>query len=165
MNGLQRFGYWLAARIDCLAGNSLDMVIMVVEYGSEGGSSNFSAGAGEPSGPDEATRATYSISLPGRPAIFLPAVTEREANEIAMNVRLREILRKRKSQIERLEAELQCCDGERDRMMARIRLLEKERDGLKGRMAIDVKSNSKTKEEKVFFFIFMSSYAVMSFLK
>jgi hypothetical protein len=31
--------------------------------------------------------------------------------------------------------------------------------------AIDGKSNSKTKVEKVFFFIFMSSYAEMSFLK
>jgi hypothetical protein len=30
--------------------------------------------------------------------------------------------------------------------------------------AIDGKNNSKTKEEKVFFFIFMSSYAEMSFL-
>jgi hypothetical protein len=31
--------------------------------------------------------------------------------------------------------------------------------------AIDGKNNSKTKVEKVFFFIFMSSYAEMSFLK
>jgi hypothetical protein len=31
--------------------------------------------------------------------------------------------------------------------------------------AIDGKNNSKTKEEKVFFFIFMSSYAEMRFLK
>jgi hypothetical protein len=31
--------------------------------------------------------------------------------------------------------------------------------------AIDEKNNSKTKVEKVFFFIFMSSYAEMSFLK
>jgi hypothetical protein len=31
--------------------------------------------------------------------------------------------------------------------------------------AIDGKSNSKTKVEKVFIFIFMSSYAEMSFLK
>jgi hypothetical protein len=31
--------------------------------------------------------------------------------------------------------------------------------------AIDRKNNSKTKVEKVFFFIFMSSYAEMSFLK
>jgi hypothetical protein len=32
-------------------------------------------------------------------------------------------------------------------------------------LAIDGKNNSKTKIEKVFFFIFMSSYAEMSFLK
>jgi hypothetical protein len=31
--------------------------------------------------------------------------------------------------------------------------------------AIDWKNNSKTKVEKVFFFIFMSSYAEMSFFK
>jgi hypothetical protein len=31
--------------------------------------------------------------------------------------------------------------------------------------AVDVKNNSKTKVQKVFFFIFMSSYAEMSFLK
>jgi hypothetical protein len=31
--------------------------------------------------------------------------------------------------------------------------------------AIDFKNNSKTKVEQVFFFIFMSSYAEMSFLK
>jgi hypothetical protein len=31
--------------------------------------------------------------------------------------------------------------------------------------AIDAKNNFKTKVEKVFFFIFMSSYAEMSFLK
>jgi hypothetical protein len=31
--------------------------------------------------------------------------------------------------------------------------------------AIDVENNSKTKVEKVFLFIFMSSYAEMSFLK
>jgi hypothetical protein len=31
--------------------------------------------------------------------------------------------------------------------------------------AIDGKNNSKTKVEKVFFFIFMSSYAEMSFFK
>jgi hypothetical protein len=31
--------------------------------------------------------------------------------------------------------------------------------------AVDGKNNSKTKVEKVFFFIFMSSYAEMSFLK
>jgi hypothetical protein len=32
-------------------------------------------------------------------------------------------------------------------------------------LAIDGKNNSKTKVEKVFFFIFMSSYAEMSFKK
>jgi hypothetical protein len=31
--------------------------------------------------------------------------------------------------------------------------------------AVDGKNNSKTKEEKAFFFIFMSSYAEMRFLK
>jgi chromosome segregation ATPase len=107
---------------------------MVVEYGSEGGSSNLSTGAGEPSRPDEATRATYSISLPGRLAIFMPGVTEREANEIANNVRLREILRKGNAEIERLEVKLEQGKEQRDRMLERIRDLEKERDGMRGRM-------------------------------
>jgi hypothetical protein len=77
-------------------------------------------------------RATYSISLPGRPAIFIPGVTEREAQEIANNVRLREILRKRNAEIERLEAKLEEGKAKRDRMLERVRELE--RDGMRGRM-------------------------------
>jgi prefoldin subunit 5 len=109
---------------------------MVVEYGSEGGSSDLSAGAGVPPGPNEAERATYSIGLPGRPAIMLQNVTEREANEVAMNVRLRQVLRKRNEEIERLEAKVEEGEDKRGRLVERIRELEKERDGMRGRMEL-----------------------------
>jgi chromosome segregation ATPase len=109
---------------------------MVVEYGSEGGSSDLSAGAGVPPGPNEAERATYSIGLPGRPAIVLQNVTEREANEVAMNVRLRQVLRKRNEEIERLEAKVEEGEDKRGRLVERVRDLEKERDGMRGRMEL-----------------------------
>jgi chromosome segregation ATPase len=109
---------------------------MVVEYGSEGGSSDLSAGAGVPPGPNEAERATYSIGLPGRLAIILQDVTEREANEVAMNVRLRQVLRKRNEEIERLEAKLEEGEDKRGRLVERIRDLEKERDGMRSRMEL-----------------------------
>jgi chromosome segregation ATPase len=107
---------------------------MVVEYGSEGGSSDLSAGAGVPPGPSEAERATYSIGLPGRPAIMLRDVTEREANETVMNIRLRQVLRKRNEEIERLEAKVEEGEDKRGRLVDRVRELERERDGVRGRM-------------------------------
>jgi chromosome segregation ATPase len=109
---------------------------MVVEYGSEGGSSDLSAGAGVPPGPNEAERATYSIGLPGRPAIMLHDVTEREANEVVMNIRLRQVLRKRNEEIERLEAKVEEGEDRRGRLVERVRELEKERDGMRKRMEL-----------------------------
>jgi chromosome segregation ATPase len=67
---------------------------------------------------------------------MLHNVTEREADEVVMNVRLRQVLRKRNEEIERLEAKVEEGEDKRGRLVERVRELEKERDGMRGRMEL-----------------------------
>jgi chromosome segregation ATPase len=67
---------------------------------------------------------------------MLHDVTEREANEVVMNIRLRQVLRKRNDEIERLEAKVEEGEDKRGRLVERIRELEKERDGMRNRMEL-----------------------------